>query len=174
MDQSSFPVQNRQQAAAPVAQPVPPRQPGQKRDRLAAGLTGNSGNPDASRFGGRTTTHGPESDSFNENPFPGSGNAVVHRKPVRTGHTKRKRKCKRIALDPEGMSGNGKQSGYPSANRETGKPGKKIRSRSACGALPGTSPRGNGGSFAIPVHPVLPVAGKRKRSSNRDTAGQNR
>ena len=51
---------------------------------------------------------------------------------------------------------------------------KKIRSRSACGALPGgsgTSPR-LPNYFAVPVHPVV-VAGKRKRSSNREKTAKN-
>ena len=113
MDQSisSVPHQPAGRSRQDPQPPPPQHQPGQKRDRMAAGLTGGSGQPD--RF--RTSGHGhPESDSFNEtgnnHPFPG-----VHRKPVRERtHTKRKRKCKRIALDPEMQgSGNGKQPSYP-------------------------------------------------------------
>jgi len=141
-----------------------PNHPGQKRDRLAAGLTHHSG--------GRPVLP-TESDSLNENTFP---SVPVHRERDREHKTKRKRKCKRFALDPEQQGTSGKPT-YPVNNHGrsfTGDKPKKIRSRSACGALPGTSPsatvRPNYFAEPAPAHPAaIPVGGKRKRSSNRDS-----
>ena len=77
-----------------------PNHPGQKRDRLAAGLTHPSG--------GRPILP-TESDSLNENTFP---SVPVHRERDREHKTKRKRKCKRFALDPEQQGNSGKPT-YP-------------------------------------------------------------
>ena len=77
-----------------------PNHPGQKRDRLAAGLTHPSG--------GRPVLP-TESDSLNENTFP---SVPVHRERDREHKTKRKRKCKRFALDPEQQGNSGKPT-YP-------------------------------------------------------------
>ena len=73
-----------------------PAQTGQKRDRVTAGFTHHA-----------ATTSAPprpvlpvESDSLNENNFPASSSGKPVRERDRTT-TKRKRKCKRIALDPE-------------------------------------------------------------------------
>ena len=77
-----------------------PNHPGQKRDRLAAGLTHPSG--------GRPVLP-TESDSLNENTFP---SVPVHRERDREHKTKRKRKCKRFALDPEQQGTSGKPT-YP-------------------------------------------------------------
>ena len=70
-----------------------PAQTGQKRDRVTAGFTHH------------VATSAPrpvlpvESDSLNENNFPASSGKPVRERDRTT--TKRKRKCKRIALDPE-------------------------------------------------------------------------
>ena len=76
-----------------------PAQTGQKRDRVTAGL-GHHGSTAAAGSGPRSLLAPVESDSLNENNFP--------TKPVRDRDrtvTKRKRKCKRIALDPEQAGG---------------------------------------------------------------------
>ena len=119
---------------------------GQKRDRYAAGLYSES--PDKGRANAAL-----ESDSLNETFSPLRPN------------TKRKRKCKRIALDPESATAGSSSVRYSKSKSKSGPvPGgekrKKMRSRSAC-MQPQVSSKAH---FNSP-QPSMMVIGKRKRSN---------